>query len=656
VNTPRIRTLIALALVVLTPVAALSASIHADETATPTDRIIIKWRNASRQSLIGDERVQGLAQRVSRRLTSGRVIGGGMSVVRFDRERSGTDLESALKALRSDPDVELAVVDKRVHIQATPNDPLFASGQWYLKSTQPAAIRADAAWDVAKGGASPSTSVIVAVIDTGVRFDHPDLAGKLVPGYDFISSAAVSNDGDGWDADASDTGDFLTAQELASDTFKGKGCGAGTNKDQPTASSWHGTRVAGMIAAATDNATGIAGTGYNLRVQPLRALGKCGGFNSDVIAAMYWAAGMSPPAAVLGGGTVPPLNPTPAQVINMSLGSDDPCDAMYTQATTDITAHGVLIVASAGNEGISVGDPANCPGVMAVVGVRHVGTKVGFSSLGSLATIAAPAGNCVNTGTNQPCLFSLDTTTNDGQTTPGNNTYTNQTNSNVGTSFSSPQAAAVAGLMKSVNPALTPAAIIARIKSSARAFPTTSDTTPAPPVCHQPTSSTDVQDTECICTTQVCGAGLLFASGAVNEALRPIALAALTGTVGPGAALTLDGSRSGVATGRTASYQWTVLSTSTATATIQNPTLAVATVTAPSQGTVNLRLTVTDNLGASDTANLTFTVASTGGSSSSTAPPPSTAMSSGGGGAVGWPLLLGLAILFGLRARRLAAA
>jgi serine protease len=645
----RIRALIATALVGLTPVAALSASVHADETAVPTDRIIIKWRNASRQSLIGDDRVQGLAQRVSRKLASGRVIGGGMSVVRFDRQRSGTDLESALQALRADPDVELAVVDKRVRIQATPNDPLFASGQWYLKSTQPAAIRADAAWDVAKGGSTPATSIIVAVIDTGVRFDHPDLQGKLVSGWDFISVAAVAGDGDGWDSDASDAGDFLTAQDLASDTFKDGHCDE--NNVGHVDSSWHGTRVAGMIAAATDNGVGIAGTGYNLRVQPIRALGKCGGFNSDVIAAMYWAAGMSPPPAVLGNGTVPPVNPTPAQIINMSLGSDDPCDAMYTTATNEITAHGVLIVASAGNAGKSVGDPANCPGVLAVVGVRHVGTKVGFSSLGSLATIAAPAGNCVNTGANQPCLFSLDTTTNAGKTTPGVNTYTDQQNANVGTSFSSPQAAAVAGLMKSVNPALTPAALVARIKSSARAFPTTSDTVPAPPACHQPTSSTDVQNTECICNTQVCGAGLLFASGAVNEALRPIALATLTGTVGPGAALTLDGSRSGVANGRTATYAWTVVSTSNGATTpaIQNAALAIAGITAPSQGTVVLRLTVSDNLGASDTADLTVTVAATGGTGGSTAPPPSTNTKSGGGGAFGWPLLLGLAMLLRVR-------
>ncbi|HXC58559.1 MAG TPA: hypothetical protein VN645_04530, partial [Steroidobacteraceae bacterium] len=185
--------------------------------------------------------------------------------------------------------------------------------------------------------------------------------------------------------------------------------------------------------------------------------------------------------------------------------------------------------------------------------------------------------------------------------------------------------------------------------------PTTSDN-PNIPACHVPTSSTDVQQFECICNTQSCGAGLLFASGAVNEALRPIALATLNGTVGPNAPLSLDGSHSGVATGRVASYQWSVVSTSNGATTpvIQNPTQAIASITAPAQGTVVLRLTVTDNLNATDTADLTVTVVSTGGSTGSTSPPPSTS-TGGGGGALSWPLLFGMAAMLALyRVRRFA--
>ncbi len=622
--------------------------------AVSTDRVIVKWRNAGISTPIDDDRVTALAERRGKRLAAGRAIGGGMSVVKLDKERSGADLDAVLADLRSDPAVELVVPDRRVKAQAyVPNDPLFATGQWYLKSGQAAAIRADAAWDVTKGGVSPSTSpIVVAVLDTGIRADHPDLVGKLVPGYDFVNLPAASLDGNGWDPDPSDEGDFISAADLASGPFAGKKCGGGPNEDQPTNSSWHGTRVAGMIAANTDNGAGIAGTGFNIRVQPVRVLAKCGGFNSDVLAGMYWAAGLSPPPGVINlgsNGVMPPVNATPAQIINMSLGSADACDAMYTTAVNDITAHGVLIVASAGNDGTDVGSPANCPGVMAVAGVRHVGTKVGFSDLGAAVSIAAPAGNCVNVTAGSPCLFSLDTTTNAGTTTPGANIYTDQLNPNVGTSFASPLAAGVAGLMKAVNPALTPAALIARVKSSARPFPTTSDNANVP-VCHVPTGATDKQDSECICTTQVCGAGLLFASGAVNEALRPIAVAGVTGTLRAGNTVTLDGSKSGVATGRTASYQWTVVSATNGASppSIASSNQSVASVPVQANGTVVLRLTVTDNLGATDTADVSIVMAAaaTGGVTSTSAPPSS---STGGGGAFSW---LMLALVAGVLAAR----
>lgn len=648
VRIPREHLLALLALAAMAPGLAFSAP------ATSTDRVIVKWRDASSATRIDADKVAALSERRSRRLAAGRVIGGGMSVVRLDRERTGADLEAVLSDLRNDPAVELVVPDRRVKALAyAPNDPLFTSGQWYLKSAQPSAIRADAAWDVTRGGSTPSTSpVIVAVLDTGVRFNHPDLAGKLVPGYDFVNLPVAAGDGDAWDADASDEGDFITAAELASGPFSGHDCGGGTNEDQPTNSTWHGTRVAGMIAANTDNGAGVAGTGFNIRVQPVRVLSKCGGFNSDVLAGMYWAAGMSPPPALLSGGVIPPVNPTPAQIINMSLGSSDACDAMYGTAVSDITAHGVLIVASAGNEGKDVGSPANCPGVMAVAGVRHVGTKVGFSDLGPSVTIAAPAGNCVNIAPGTPCLFSLDTTTNSGLTTPDTNTYTDQLNANVGTSFASPLAAGVAGLMKAVNPALTPAALIARVKSTARPFPTISDTVPAPPVCHLPTGPTDVQSSECFCTTQVCGAGLLFASGAVNEALRPVALAAVSGALRAGNIVTLDGSMSGVATGRTGTYQWSVISATSGASspTITNATQSVASVPVQVNGTVVLRLTITDNLGASDTADVSIVMAAaSSGGTGTTSPPPST--STGGGGAYSW-LLLMLTVLLLLNRRR----
>jgi serine protease len=300
----------------------------------------------------------------------------------------------------------------------------------------------------------------------------------------------------------------------------------------------------------------------------------------------------------------------------------------------------VLIVASAGNDGGPVDSPANCPGVLAVGGLRHAGTKVGYSNLGPEVALGAPAGNCVLTGANDPCLFSLDTTTDSGTQGPVSSTYTNSVNSNVGTSFSAPLAAATAGLMRALNPRLTPSQLIARLRSSAAAFPTTSDSTPAPPVCHTPAAKTDVQDAECLCTTAVCGAGLLNAGAALIEAQRPAAVAGVSGSVGTGRPLTLDGSGSGAAQGRSiASYTWSVVSTAggASTPAFSNPNVATTTVLSPTSGSYTLRLTVTDSAGTSDSAELSVTAATSGGTTTSTAAPP--ASGSGGGGALSLELL-----------------
>ena len=300
----------------------------------------------------------------------------------------------------------------------------------------------------------------------------------------------------------------------------------------------------------------------------------------------------------------------------------------------------MLIVASAGNDGGPVDSPANCPGVLAVAGLRHAGTKVGYSNLGPEVSLGAPAGNCVLTGANDPCLFSLDTTTDSGAQGPVSSTYTNSVNSNVGTSFSAPLAAATAGLMRALNPRLTPSQLIARLKSSAAAFPTASDSTPAPPACHAPADKTDVQDAECVCTTAVCGAGMLNAGAALLEAQRPAAVAGISGTVGVGRSLTLDGSGSGAAQGRSiTSYAWSVVGTTggASTPAFANPNVATTTVLSPTSGSYTLRLTVTDSAGATDSVELGVIAATSGGTTTSTAAPP--ASGSGGGGALGLELL-----------------
>ena len=160
-------------------------------------------------------------------------------------------------------------------------------------------------------------------------------------------------------------------------------------------SSWHGTQTSGLIGALTNNGIGMASVARNVRILPVRALGKCGGFDSDIIAAMRWAAGLDVPGT--------PVNPTPARVLNLSLGGESACTSAYTDTVAEINAAGAVVVVSAGNStGHAAGAPANCTGVIAVAGLRHAGSKVGFADLGPAISISAPAGNCVNTARERP--------------------------------------------------------------------------------------------------------------------------------------------------------------------------------------------------------------------------------------------------------------
>ena len=644
---------------------------------TGVDRIIVKWRTPAGDTATSrQQKIRAASQRVREPGLGGHTIGGSLSVLQLPARQSGSQLQQTLAALRADTDIEIAEPDQHVRALAyAPADPLFFARlplggqfydyQWYLKSTQPAAIRADAAWDITRGGASPATSpVVVAVVDSGVRLNHPDLAGKLLPGFDFVSCSsptdcAVPNDGDGWDADPADPGDFITAQELLHPTFRDKKCGGGENSDEPTASSWHGTRVTGLIGANTDNGIGMAGVGFNVRVVPVRVLGKCGGALSDVLAGMYWAAGffdsdsgLPIPSPVLGDPAALRNHPNlhPAQIINMSLGATGSCSPLYATAVREITAVGVLIVAASGNDGGAVSQPADCPGVLAVAGLRHAGTKVAFSSLGPEIGIAAPAGNCVLSGVTDPCLYGLSTLVNLGEQSPGAEGYsTPLVMPSSGTSFAAPLVAGTAALMKSLNPALTPAQLIARLQQSARAFPT-SDENLTTRLCLPPSPDSATQTQPCVCTTQLCGAGMLDAGAAVLQALRPSALVAVYRTRDR---YTLDASASAPATPdrrMLMSYAWSVVGTTdAATPGISGANQAVASVPIPLRGSVTLQLTVTDNVGATDTTYATLTASE----ATSTTPPPDTAVHRDGGGAIGQPWLVLLALLLA-RTRRTA--
>ncbi|HYM29612.1 MAG TPA: S8 family peptidase, partial [Steroidobacteraceae bacterium] len=533
--------------VVLTAPALLAQGVH---TAAPapraaTGRFIVKLRPSA--SPVGDmpARMGALARRAGVSVSDSRHIVSDIQLLRVQLPVGPASAEQTLARLRADRDVEYAETDQRRYPLAVPDDTLFAAGQWYLQSEQPAALDAVDAWEVTSG----STGLVIADLDTGVRFDHPDLrnavANRLLPGYDMIGADAqgnflTANDGDGRDADASDPGDWVSSADTKNSLFSS--CTVGN-------SSWHGTRTAGILGAITNNAAGIAGTTWSGWILPVRVLGKCGGYDSDILAGMAWAAGMHVDGV--------PDNPYPAQILNMSLGAVGDCPRDYQQLVAELAAAGVLVVVSAGNEGGPVDAPANCAGAVGVAGLRHIGTKVGFSSLGPQIALSAPAGNCANSGANEPCLFSITTTTNSGTTVPSNNTYTNQISFNIGTSFSAPIVAATAGLMLAVNGNLTPAQLLTRMQQGATAFPVSSD--PGVPMCHVPASATDLQTSECNCTTATCGAGMVNANGAVQQALRPIAAIAVDATHASGASVVLDAGASAAACNSSlVNYHWAV--------------------------------------------------------------------------------------------------
>ena len=591
-----LRSLGAVLLAALAQVQAVAAP-PAAQTAAPAagasvERFIVRLRASAEVPSYEAEpgRVAALATRHGLAVAESRHIASGMHLLRV-APRAGESTAQTLARLRADPEIELVQIDARRHALSTPDDALFG-GQWYLQNSQPAAVNAVAAWSLTTG----SPGVVIADLDTGVRFDHPDLrnttANRLLPGYNMISNTAVANDGDGRDSDASDPGDWVTAADVKTSQFST--CTVGN-------SSWHGTRTAGILGAISNNQQGIAGLTWQGWIEPVRVLGKCGGYDSDIIAAMAWAAGM-PVSGV-------PPNPYPARIINMSLGSVGTCQSQdngaYQQVMDELLAAGVLVVVSAGNEGGPVDVPANCAGAVAVAGLRHVGTKVGYSSLGPEVVLSAPAGNCVNTAAGQPCLFSIVTTTNSGTTGPATNTYTDENNFNVGTSFSAPIVSGIAGLMLAVNGNLTPDQLIARLQKSSQPFPVS--TTAGVPTCHVPTGPNDLQTAECSCTTQTCGAGMANADGAVQEALRPIAALAVSGIVQGGNPVTLDASGSAAACHASiVSYAWSVVPPTTSPpAVIQNANSARATIVAPSPpNTYNLMLTVTDDQGRMDSAIL----------------------------------------------------
>ena len=401
-------------------------------------RLIVKYKDTATQAMATASAASNQMSVMSGvNVKHIRTIATGAHVVEVSSSTSKGGMLSIMQSLQADPMVEYVEEDRLLQIMATPSDPQY-NNQWHYYETS-GGLNLPTAWDSSTGA-----NVVVAVIDTGIT-DHVDLRANLLPGYDMISNTTIANDGNGRDSDASDTGDATNANECRANT-------------PARSSSWHGTHVAGTVAAVANNGIGIAGVAYDAKIVPIRALGRCGGLTSDIADGIIWAAGGSVSGI--------PNNPNPAQVINLSLGGSGSCDATSQAAINQAVSLGATVVVAAGNsnQNVSNATPANCQNVVSVAAVGRTGGRASYSNFGSLVDVAAPGGD-QGTGRSDGVLSTL----NAGQTSPAGDIYEYYQ----GTSMATPHVAGAAALLYSVNPSITPAEVESVLETTARSFPAT---------------------------------------------------------------------------------------------------------------------------------------------------------------------------------------
>lgn len=437
-------------------------------------RLIVKYRDKRAAPAVKAQSVQAAAKRAlgSRLVRNSAAAGAtapearhvrtmsiGTDVVKLSRKLDAAQLDAVIRELRADPAVERVEVDRMVQhtgvaqvrsdVQPSlvPDDPYYAQYNWHLQDT-PGGIHAEDAWDVSTG-----EGTVVAVVDTGI-VPHPDMDANMLEGYDFISDAFVSRrDTDDRVPGAYDYGDW---NDDAAE------CRVST-------SSFHGTHVAGTVAELTNNGLGMAGTAHDAQVLPLRVLGRCGGYTSDVVDAVVWAAGGEVPGI--------PMNENPAEVINLSLGGSGACLQSEQDAFALARSLGSLVVTSAGNSNADVSNfsPANCDNVMVVAAGRINGGRASYSNYGSLVHLTAPGGGGSVDGNPNGYVWQAS---NSSDTSPdlGEPTYVGMS----GTSMASPHVAGVAAMVQSAVVAaggdpLSPAELQELLIDSVRPFPSNPD-------------------------------------------------------------------------------------------------------------------------------------------------------------------------------------
>jgi serine protease len=343
-----------------------------------------------------------------------------------DRQRTIEVIEE----LNQRADVLYAQPSYVYHPLRVPNDEFYPV-QWHYP-----ALNLPAAWDITIG----SQSTVVAVVDTGILFDaadatstHPDFAGKVLPGFDFISDARIAVDGDGRDANPFDDGDEPGGQ-----------------------SSYHGSHVAGTVAAATNDGNGAAGVDWSARILPIRALGAGGGSSRDILEGVLWAAGFDIAGV--------PANANPADVINLSLGASVPCGPFEQEVYDMVIAKGVIVVVAAGNENQNAANvsPAGCTGVITVGATDFAGERAPYSNFGTRVDVMAPGGDLsanLDGDDFEDGVLSVGLNDLDGQFTL---TFLQ------GTSMASPHIAGVVSLMKGLRPELTAQQAVTILRNTAR--------------------------------------------------------------------------------------------------------------------------------------------------------------------------------------------
>ncbi|NBU63056.1 MAG: hypothetical protein EBS29_00890 [Chloroflexia bacterium] len=554
---------------------AQESDVSAVADTTPyTDQLVVTLKSTANRSAVDTlfwRQFGDTAQRSGlARASYKRAMSGTRYVLKVERYVSRAEIDQLQTAWLKIADVVRVEPDVIAQITAVPNDPEYPNQWHYFSPATPVngrtyyGIDAIGAWDQGATG----DGAVVAVLDTGIT-PHPDLGlsqvngvvtgNKLVGQYDFVNNATMAGDGDGRDDNARDEGDFYNLSP----------------------SSWHGTHVAGTIAALTNNGMGVAGVAGDARLLIGRVLGRGGGYSSDIADAIRWAAQL-PVSGV-------PLAPVKANVINLSLGGGlSFCPSYYADAISDATNVGTMVVVAAGNSSLPVDQftPANCVGAVTVAAVGPTGKRAYYSNYGSGVDIAAPggdkyAGGNLAGGYVRSTWFNgsdiIDTATPD---------YGNMQ----GTSMATPHVVGVAALLYALMPDASVATIYQYLTEATNLTNFASDTSAN------------------ACKTTTCGVGIVNAAKAV-QAFK-LAIPTATNTLTPSITYTPSETPTANVT-RSPTRSATITPTASGTRSPTRSATATRSVTATPTASSTPSSTNTPTVSSTRTLSLTHTMTNT---------------------------------------------